>query len=158
MGSNPREAMHLIVMGFILAPVLWLLDKRRRLGVDDGLLGMTGALILTTTLVSVYHQSYDALLLIAPLAGIFFGVQANTWRGKPKWVRWVAAFLMLAPLYNYLSTRVVLGALGWGIDGADVTGARVFTSINGVALAVLLVLLWGFAVRETKPQKLMKVG
>ena len=152
MGSDPREVLHLIVMGFILAPVLWLLNKRRKLGIDDGLLGMTGALILTTTLVSIYHQSYDGLLLIAPLAGIFFGVQSRTWRGKPAWVRWLAAGLMLAPLYNYLSTRVVLGILGWGIEGGDITGARVFTSINGVALAALLVLLWCFAVREKAPQ------
>jgi hypothetical protein len=151
-GSDPRELLHLIVMGFILAPVLWLLNKRRRLGIDDGLLGMTGALILTTMLVSIYHQSYDGLLLIGPLAGIFFGVQAKTWRGKPAWVRWAAAGLMLAPLYNYLSTRVVLGILGWGLEAGDFTGARIFTSINGVALAILLVLLWYFAVGESKPQ------
>lgn len=157
MGSDPREVLHLIVMGFILTPVLWLLDKRRRLDVDDGLLGMTGALILTTTLVSIYHQSYDGLLLIAPLAGIFFGVQAQTWRGKPVWVRWAAAALMLAPLCNYLSTRVVLGTLGWGLEDGNFTGARVFTSINGVALAILLVLLWCFAVRETTPQKQVSV-
>ena len=69
-------------MGLVLAPVLWLLNARRRLGIDDGLLGMTGALILTATLVSIYHQSYDALLMIAPLAGIFFGVQSQTWRGN----------------------------------------------------------------------------
>ncbi|KAA1261357.1 hypothetical protein LF1_39040 [Rubripirellula obstinata] len=158
MGSDPREFLHLVVMGLILAPVLWLLDKRRRLGIDDGLLGMTGALILTTMLVSIYHQSYDGLLLIAPLAGIFFGVQAKTWRGKPAWVRWVAAILMLAPLYNYLSTRVVLGALGWGLEAGDFTGARIFTSINGVALAILLVLLYCFAVRESKPQTAIVVS
>jgi hypothetical protein len=157
MGSDPREATHLIVMGGILAPVLWLLNGRRRLGIDDGLLGMTGALIVTTTLVSIYHQSYDGLLLIAPLAGIFFAAQTQTWRSKPPWVRWAAAALMLVPLYNYLSTRVVLGALGWGLDADDSAGARVFTSINGVALAVLLVLLLWFAMREIRPQNRISV-
>lgn len=152
MGSDPREVMHLVVMGFILAPIMWLLDRRRRLSIDDGLLGMTGALILTTMLVSIYHQSYDALVLIAPLAGIFFGVQSKTWQDKPGWVRWATAALMLAPLFNYLSTRVVLGSLGWGLESEQLTGARIFTSINGVSLAILLVLLWCFARREIPPQ------
>ena len=72
--------------------------------------------------------------------------------GKPVWVRWTAAGLMLAPLYNYLSTRAVLGVLGWGMEGGDITGARVFTSINGVALAILLVMLCCFTMRDKAPQ------
>ena len=152
-GNDPQELTHLVVMGFILAPVLWLLDKRRRWGVDDGLLGMTGALILTTTLVSVYHQSYDVSLLMAPLAGIVCGVPSKTWYGKFSWARWSAAALMLVPLYNYLSTRAALEAFGWGLEGEAVMGARVFTSISGIALVVLLVLLGCLAVRPSQPSK-----
>lgn len=135
--QDPNEVFHLVVMVVLLTPALGVLHHRRRRSVDDGLTGLTGAVIVTTMLVSLYHQSYDALLLAAPLAGLL-------WCGKPVWsqlrpgIRWTIAAMLLVPLFNYISTRMILG---W-IDASPLQ-ARVLTSINGVTLAIALaVFLW----------------
>lgn len=132
--NDPKEATHLVVMAGILIPALLILDRRRRLGLDDGLTGVTGAIILTTMIVSIYHQSYDALLLAAPLAGLA-ARRLPAWHHRPVWLQLTIATLILLPLYSYFSTRMVLGKLG--IDHMD---ARVFTSVNGVCLVILFLI------------------
>ena len=72
--SVPGDLTHLAVMGAVLVPPMILLFGRWRKGVDDGLAGMTGAIIVTALLVSLYHQSYDALLMFAPAVGVVVGV------------------------------------------------------------------------------------
>jgi Glycosyltransferase family 87 len=135
--DDPNDATHLMVMAGVLLPALLVLHLRRRRNLDDGLVGITGAIILTATVVSIYHQSYDALLLAAPLAGLA-GYRMNLWADQPRWLQVFVAALILIPLYSYFSTRMVLERLG--VDHMD---ARVATSVNGVCLAVLLVIfLW----------------
>ncbi len=132
-GSDPKEAMHLIVMAAILVPAMVVLFQRRRRQVDDGLPGLTGAVILTTMLVSLYHQSYDTILVAAPLAGLLVGVPPywKNWAGH--W-RWIMAVMMTAPLFNYLSTRMILGRVDSGV-----LVERALTSINGICLAVAMI-------------------
>ena len=135
--KDPKELTHLIVMAAILLPALVILHLRRRRSLDDGLTGITGALILTSSIVSIYHQSYDALLLVAPIAGLA-ACKQGVWREMNPWGRVIVAGLMLTPLCNYLSTHMVLDRLG-----LEAMNARVLTSINGVSLAaLLLVFLW----------------
>ncbi|WP_146514045.1 glycosyltransferase family 87 protein [Rubripirellula amarantea] len=142
-GDDPKEALHLIVMGIVLAPVLFLLNRRRRQGIDDGLTGLTGALILTAMLVSLYHQSYDSMLMVAPIAGLVLGAN-GFWRQFDHRTRFLVAALMLLPLYNYFSTRSLIRIL----DGGEVM-TRIFTSLNGVSLAILLVILLVLGLRYT---------
>lgn len=136
-GNDPEDLTHLIVMAGMLIPPMILLHRRRRAGIDDGLTGTTGAIILTAVVVSIYHQSYDALLLAAPLAGLVAMVGTG-WSGQPNWRKLLIGLLILAPLYSYFSSRVFLGQLG-----IDHLNARFFTSINGVCLLILFIMvLW----------------
>jgi hypothetical protein len=152
-GWNPKEAAHLIAMAVLLVPPMIVLDRRRRHGIDDGLVGSTGAIVITATLVSLYHQSYDTMLLLAPLAAVIasgFGSsrmrseRLNSWAELPMTARIAIAGLMAVPLLNYLSTRMVLGRID-----VPLVAVQVVTSINGVALVVLLAILtaWMWRIR-----------
>lgn len=134
-GKDPDDQTHLIVMAMLLLPPMWLLFRRARAGIDDGVTGVTGAIILTSMLVCLYHQSYDALLMAAPFAGVFIARQ-DGWRVMS--IRWraILGLLMIVPAFNYLSTRMVLSRLNPSQQIVDV-----LTSLNGVCLAALLILL-----------------
>lgn len=142
-GSDPDEGTHLWVMALLLAAPMLLLNHRRMAGLDDGVAGMTGAIVATAVLVSVYHQSYDALLLAGPVAGVVIG-RVGQWQRWSTALRWSLAGLMLFPAYNYFSTRMVLGRLNPSPVVVDV-----LTSVNGICLAVLLVWLCLLAIRST---------
>ncbi|QDT07949.1 hypothetical protein K227x_63780 [Rubripirellula lacrimiformis] len=132
-GSEPNESVHLIVMMVLLAPVMFVLDRRRRRSIDDGLAGLTGAIILCATLVSIYHQSYDTMLLIMPLSAVLVGSPA-IWNQVHAGWRLAILCLTAVPLFNYLSTRMVLGRLD-----AGPTVEQIVTSINGICLLGLLI-------------------
>ncbi|TWU57716.1 glycosyltransferase family 87 protein [Rubripirellula reticaptiva] len=134
-GKDPKEATHLIVMAVILIPSMVILNRRRRQGLDDGLVGVTGGLILLTMLVSLYHQSYDTMLMVGPLAAILVK-SPPTWAMIPTIWRIGLAGLWAVPLFNYVSTRMILGRLDPGV-----TAVRVLTSVNGVCLAIGLAIL-----------------
>ena len=203
-GDDPQELTHLGVMGVILAPVMWVLFQLKKRDLDDGLVGVAGALILTTILVSVYHQSYDAVLLIAPLAGICwagrFGslpqcstdVEATSqprqevlscelqgqfedhppmqWSRLPVFLRAALIMLMAVPLYNYVSTRVVLRrvlrvkmSIGDSVaesvkdPSENVTFlSKLLTSLNGAALVIILLILVAYFLRKIASQPLTR--
>ncbi len=145
--QDPADAAHLLVMlGLILPPcaVLW---WRRRRGIDDGLAGLTGAVITTAMLVCLYHQSYDALLVVAAVTGLAVAGKSasgcQAWRGLPLWQRGLLGLLLVTPAFNYLSTRMVLTRLPVGE-----TTIQLLTSVNGMALAVALVWLCILGVRD----------
>ncbi|MEO1619160.1 MAG: hypothetical protein AAFV88_25135, partial [Planctomycetota bacterium] len=139
-GQEPGQLAHLAVMFLMLAAPLWLLVQRRRNDVEDGLIGGTGSLILIAGLSSLYHQSYDALLLVAPLAGLAAG--QGFWARQSTVLRVVLAGLCLIPMYSYFSTRMIL----LRFDSFGEIGFRLATSLNGfviaVALALLCIQLW----------------
>ncbi len=142
MGKEPADMAHLVVMAGLILPPCFVLGWRRRRGIDDGLGGVTGAIIVTAMLVSLYHQSYDALLMVAPVAGLVICRQPG-WQQLPELVRWSLTLLMLVPAYNYLSTRMVLNRLP-----VNDTVVQVLTSLNGIALAVVLLLVCIHGLRQ----------
>ncbi len=129
-GSDPGQIVHLAVMMLILAWPMAILFYRSRRGLDDGVAGGTGCLMLITLLTSLYHQSYDAVVVVAPTVGLLL---ANTdfWRSVSPSTRGVLGALMVVPAFNYLSTRSFLTRLDLG----DV-GFGVITSLSGVALMI----------------------
>lgn len=140
--QDPADLTHLVVMlGLILPPcvVLW---WRRRRGIDDGLAGLTGAIVVTAMLVSLYHQSYDALLVAAALTGIAVA-PLDAWRSLSSRQRWLLWLLLATPAFNYLSTRMVLARLPVGD-----TATQLLTSVNGVTLAVALGMLCLLGVQQ----------
>jgi hypothetical protein len=141
-GSDPGELPHLIVMFAILAMPIWILWKRHRQAIDDGVAGVTGALLMTSMLVSLYHQSYDALLLVPPIAGLACSSSSH-WQ-RMKWqIRCSLVLLLACPLANYLSTRMFLLRLE-----ISETMTRVLTSLNGISLTLALMILCWSMLRE----------
>jgi hypothetical protein len=136
-GDEPSQLVHLAVMALMLTLPMYLLWRLRRGGGDDGLGGAAGAVIVTSVLTSLYHQSYDAMLLFAPLVAIAAGRLA-VWQPLRAGHRVGLGFLLAVPLLNYFSTQTLLSRLGWG-EG----GFRVVTSINAFAIAAAwLALCW----------------
>ncbi|QDT09202.1 glycosyltransferase family 87 protein [Planctomycetes bacterium K23_9] len=137
MQADPSQAKLVGIMFFVLALPMVVLFRRNKAGVDDGAAGLTGLLILSAFLASIYHQSYDAMVLIAPLVGILIGSPA-IWRraeGHKRWKLLTIAGLIVLPLYSFYSTRILLGRA----DPAPVV-LRVLTSVSGVSVAVLMLL------------------
>ncbi|WP_182865892.1 glycosyltransferase family 87 protein [Stieleria mannarensis] len=133
-GSDPGSAVQLAAMMLILAWPMWILYQRQRSELDDGIVGGTGCLIVVATLTSLYHQSYDALIVVAPILGLLL---ANTdfWMSVSPSIRGVLGALLVFPAFNYLSTRSFLSRLDLGE-----LGFNVITSLSGVALMVALVM------------------
>ena len=148
-GSDPGDLPHLAFMFLVLAmPMAILWQQRNRLH-DDGIAGLTGALLMTAMLVSLYHQSYDSLLLTAPLVGLIASLVragSNPWQHVDQRVRGALVILMMCPAVNYFSTRSFL--IRFEISEF---GSRLATSINGVSLSIALVLLvWiAWSAKET---------
>ncbi len=140
--QDPGDVLHLLAMLIILAWPCWLLWKRRGKAQDDGLAGLTGSLILTSMIVALYRQSYDALLMVAPAVGVFAG-HLPSWRELGWKTRWVLAAMMLFPAGNYASTQIFLGRL----DLPEIW-VKVLTSVNAVVMAVLLIWLCLLTVRH----------
>lgn len=134
-GKDPGELAHLGVMFVLLAIPMAILWRRQRAGIDDGLAGLTGALLTLTMLVSLYHQSYDSLLLTAPIVGAL-GLRLQQWRCVHWSQRWLLILLMTLPALNYLSTRMFLLRFEF-----SETVTAVLTSLNGISLAIALLVM-----------------
>jgi hypothetical protein len=135
----PSDVSHLYVMLVLLAWPLWILFRRAIQGMDDGVAGLTGAIITTGMIVSLYRQSYDTLLLVPPLVGLA-AAKLEVWRRMGLSTRIALIFLMTLPLFNYFSTQMILGRLN---PTPEVV--MVLTSVNGLMMAVLLITLCLFS-------------
>ena len=140
---EPGDLAHIAVMLVFLIPSMLLLFRRQRAGIDDGLLGLSGAIILVTSIVALYHQSYDALLVTAPLAGVI-ARKPEVWRASPLRLRILIGSLIVVPMFSYFSSQTALNRLNWG----DL-GARVLTSVSAVCFVLLLGILLFLAARES---------
>ncbi|TWT36365.1 hypothetical protein KOR34_12700 [Posidoniimonas corsicana] len=140
MDWSPGYAVSMAVMLVLLTPIGVALRRLNSQGDSAGAATQSGALAALAIVVTVFHQSYDALLLVAAITGLATGRPERSWRGIPRWARWGLAALCLTPSFNLLSTRAFLQKLG--IAPPD-TGFTLVTSINGTALAAaLLLMLW----------------
>jgi len=99
-----------------------------------------------TILVSTYHQSYDTLLLVIPLAALVVGRVA----AAPP-TRWALLVLAAVPAVNYLSADTSVDFLG--LEGSLV--AAIF-SINGAAL--LLAFAVAFVAAVAAPARLARAA
>ncbi len=108
---------------------------------DDGILGLTSQIALLTILLSIYHHSYDCLLIVVPWVGyVFFGdrVLPETSRRT----KWFLGLLLSVPLLNYLSTKTGREILKF--DQLDL-GWQLITVINGMCLLIALMILMTIA-------------
>lgn len=134
-GNEPGQLAHIAVMAIILIWPMIILYRRMHDGIDDGVAGVTGCLIMVATLSSVYHQSYDALLVAAPVTGLI-AARLDGWKQLAPATRLTLGLLMLFPTFHYLSTRNILSRLDLGESGF-----RVVTSAAGISLGIALVII-----------------
>ncbi|TWT67615.1 hypothetical protein Pla123a_41710 [Posidoniimonas polymericola] len=138
MDWNPGYGTSMAVMLVLLVPLGFALRRLRREGDFAGAATPSGAVIALGTVASVFHQSYDALLLTGAIAGLVTGLPRPAWRWFPLWGRWAVAAMLLGPSFNILSTRSFIQRVGLE---APESGFQFVTSINGVLLAAAFVTL-----------------
>ena len=135
----PRDGVYLGCM-FVLVTLVGVgMNRIVAIESNQGATGPSALIVVLTVLLSIYHHSYDCLLLAVPAIGlIFFG--PTTLKEIPPRIRLVLAFLIAVPAVNYLSTKMVLEFLAF--EPLGVTWQAI-TMINGVclffALGILLV-------------------
>ncbi len=133
--QDPSDVLHLGVMMLVLLIPMMILFRLARDGIDDNVAGFTGALIMTSMIVGLYRQSYDALLLTPPILGALAG-RVGVWQSLSKRSQLIVALVMLFPAYNYLSTQMILGRFE-----LPPVWIRLVTSVNAVVMAGLLIWL-----------------
>ena len=79
---------------------------RARSWEEAGVSDRSGALVLLGTLLCIYHQAYDAVLLAPVLAGVWVGT------GWSRRLRTPLLILLAVPFVNYLATATALPLVG----------------------------------------------
>ncbi len=150
-GQTPGDAAHLAIMAALILPAMVVLHRRRQAGVDDGLAGVTGAIITATCLSSIYHHAYDLLLLIPPLAGIA-SLQIQAWTNLSSTKRYALAAMILSVAFNYGSAKFLLDRLS-----LPTTAVHAVTSVNGVVVFGLMILVcwigWPRVTSQSEPRR-----
>ncbi len=138
-GWKPNDGGYLSSMMFMLAIPGWVIFKVAANERNRGATGLTAMIVCLTILVSIYHHSYDSLLIAVPWIGLTF-FRSIDQHELPDWARTVTAVLLAVPLANYLSTRVFQQKMGLDPQGPV---WEILTSANGVCLLLaLVVLVW----------------
>ncbi len=147
LNQSPADMTHLWVMCVMLLPPIWILNRRRLRGVDDGLAGVTGAVILSASLTAIYHHAYDMVLLLAPLTGIAAS-HSLRWNRSSIITRASLAGMILFVLFNFTSAKSLLDKLAFGP-----LLQQVVTSLNG--MTVFLFAVWVCVLASQQPEKLV---
>jgi hypothetical protein len=161
--SDPTVGVYLLCMLLLLAPVCALTAYRRwsagelaqwppssfagrraaetGVSLEDSAIGLQGGLLLLTSLICVYHQVYDSLLMVGVVASLCF-YPGHVWLDLGRSWRRVVCLCLLFPSVNYLSSQKVLQALA--IEG---TAFQLVTSLNALTLlAAWCIMLYASAV------------
>ena len=102
---------------------------------DGGSRRLSASLVCLVILGCTYHQAYDLLLLVLPLAVLITRGDEMPWASHP-WTRWTLVALMAIPMANYLTSDTAISFLGlagrWWV---------VLASVNGVLLLASLLII-----------------
>ena len=132
--SAPGDSVYMVVMiVFIAIPgySLFRISGNRSQGASS----LSGAIIVTSILLSIYHHSYDCLLIVTPWVGIaLFSTIPELTRAK----RWSILGLYTVVAANYLSTLTAREKMG--LEQLSFTW-QLITLINGVCLFIVLLIL-----------------
>ena len=139
MGWKPSDPIYLLSMLVMLAIPGWLIFKASLNERNQGATGLTALISCLTILVSIYHHSYDSLVIVVPWIGLTFFKSIDPVE-MPEWARRALAVLLAIPLANYFSTRIFQDKTGLSSQGWV---WEVLTSANGCCLLLALVItLW----------------
>jgi hypothetical protein len=138
----------LISSGIVLTAAgiaLWQLGRAvRRAGTAQSL---QASIICLATVSSLYHLTYDAVLLWAPIVITLFA-PASLWPGISSRWRWWVAGLLLIPMVNVLPTATVQRSLAFAFPALTTgspelakLGWALACSLNGISLLIALALM-----------------
>lgn len=129
-----NEIVQVGCMAILLAVPAWMLWRTRRHHSAAGVTDLSGSLILIASVTAIYHNAYDAILLVAPLVGWW----TLRWDAMPDPRQLDRAIVgcLLIPLVNPLSTFAFLQRFEW-----NSLAYQVITSINAIAIFTALVLV-----------------
>ncbi len=120
----------LVIGAAVLLVAVWALRARRAAHTSNELTHGDAAIVCTATLLCVYHQSYDLLLVVWPAVAL----ATDRWHVGSRWMRSALLTVLLFPFLNYVATETTVGALGLGS-----TSWVVAASLNALALAVVFI-------------------
>ena len=137
MAWKPGNHIYLIGMLVMMIVPGIAIYRTSRIESNTGATGISAMILCLAMLVTIYHHSYDCLLVTVMWVGVtFFGRQVCP-ELKP-FERFALTGLLGIPALNYLATLRVREALG--ADNQSVVW-NVVTSINGVCLLIALLIL-----------------
>jgi hypothetical protein len=113
----------------------------------DGPRPLGDGLACLAILLGLYHQSYDTLLLVLPIATLLWGPADRAWPwGAGRW-RWGLLALLLVPWLNVLATYAVLNRVQtmWALW-------LPLATCNGAAL-LLAYLIWAWRMSREAPSR-----
>ncbi len=130
--STSTELVIATLMILVSSLVIWLRSRSQENFACDGI---TTTLVCVTLIVSIYHHTYDTVILLLPWLAILVGRHSD-WQVIHPRVRWLLLTLLTVPFVNYLSTNMFTSRLA-----SDGTLRMIVTSVNGISLLVAWVVL-----------------
>ena len=141
---KPSGMQYLVAMLITLIPIGLSIWRVRDKETNQESFGLTASIICLALLVSIYHHSYDAMLILPVWLALLMG-------GKPmfswlyNWERWALFGLLTVPVVNYAATLRFREL--FQIDNLSITW-NVLTSLNGVCLIIALLILMVVSLRK----------
>jgi hypothetical protein len=123
LGRPPGAAVEILFGILILGSagaILWKREPAAAIGADPGTGGRVSdegprppgdGLACLALLLGLYHQSYDTLILVLPIAALLWGGVGGAWDGWARRWRWGLLALLLVPWLNLLATHALLNRL-----------------------------------------------
>ena len=133
----PGDSIYLaamLVFTSIIGIFLWRISDSES---NHGATGLSACIVFITLLLSLYHHTYDCLLLVVPAIGVFF-YGAQTLPEVPRWIRMTVAILLTVPAVNYASTKSAMELMS--LEPLSFSWQAV-TLVNGICLLMALILL-----------------
>ncbi len=150
MAWKPGNGIYFASMLLLLIPPGIILWKTSPLESNRGANGLTGMIVMLVILISIYHHSYDCLLVVVAWIGIaFFGHRILP--EAKRFERRLLVVLLGIPAINYFATMKFRGL--FEIENQTLLWNTI-TSLNGASLLVSLLILFGVSVRMIKKERL----
>jgi len=132
----------MIVLLVIPAALLWRSQRRFQHG---GVTDLSGSLIMIASIVAIYHNSYDAILLMAPLVG-WAGMRWESAQ-QNRWLDLAIVLSLVVPIFNPFSTFAFLQRFE-----VNLFTYQIVTSSNAVAIFIGAALMMWRISRQNSSQ------
>lgn len=134
----PGDAVYLgtmILMILSITPWLW---KRASANMPNrqGINSIDACVMLLMLTISIYHHSYDVLVLVPVIAACLLSTRDRIPLSPT--FRWLTVLLCATTFFNLLSTQSLRDRMGW--DSHDAVWQAI-TMINGIALLLAMLIL-----------------